>query len=168
MKLSESQKRRSAQRANKKTPTIVTNWIIADIKANIEAESEYPQAVTRAIILNDLKEVIKLQDCTYTLREVQEAVVYLNCRVPCGIITRWRERLQPTFQTIEWHYIADQLPDEEVTVLVAFNASGQPAGAFLQDGVWRYDNGGDEIRSVYAWADFPAIPPAKPRKGGNE
>lgn len=64
-------------------------------------------------------------------------------------------------ERIAWNYITDKLPDDEVTVLVAFNASGQPAGAFLQEGVWRYDNGGDEIRSVYAWADFPSIPPAK-------
>lgn len=60
---------------------------------------------------------------------------------------------------VEWHYVADRLPEAEDAVLVATASSELAAEADFRGGAFCFPGsdvalGGD----VYAWADLPAIP----------
>ncbi len=68
---------------------------------------------------------------------------------------------------LDWRYIHDDLPDDDVRVILATEREadlhGEPLYGSLADGLWYNDEGG-LIEGVYAWAHIPALPPMK--KGG--
>lgn len=69
--------------------------------------------------------------------------------------------------TIDWHYVADELPDDDTTVLLAHEAdeTDQPVIGYRSGGSWFWSNpAGVDMPAyfpVYAWAQLPINPPAK-------
>lgn len=67
---------------------------------------------------------------------------------------------------IEWHYVTDEMPDDETRVMVALDSkeTDEPDFAYHADGKWWMDPGPHlsplETR-VYAWAHVPGVPPRK-------
>jgi hypothetical protein len=62
--------------------------------------------------------------------------------------------------SVTWIYVRDELPDDELTVLVAYRGEGDAHEGYHEDGAWRYVNSGGEIKGVYAWANLPETPGA--------
>jgi hypothetical protein len=65
-----------------------------------------------------------------------------------------------TFETVSWVAAAEQLPDEDTTVMVALKGCNEPTWmGFVLDGVWRDACNGDEFAgTVTHWADMPEGP----------
>lgn len=59
--------------------------------------------------------------------------------------------------TIEWKDASDELPDDDMTVLVAL-ADGEVWTGFLDAGRWCYTSGDPIYNPVRYWADFPDPP----------
>jgi hypothetical protein len=84
-----------------------------------------------------------------------------------GILAMLKEPA-PDESGIEWHYVADELPDDETRVMIAIDEEDteEPEYGYLENGRWWYD---DEPHlspveaKVYAWAHAPGVPP---KKGG--
>lgn len=70
-------------------------------------------------------------------------------------------------ETIEWHYVADELPDDETTVLLAHvsDETDQPVVGYRLAGGWMWSNpAGRDVPAffeVFAWAHLPGNPPEK-------
>ena len=70
---------------------------------------------------------------------------------------------------LEWHYTEDELPDDEMRVLMALDSdhTEEPSfGYHAEDQWWLDELDQDGARmlcklSVYAWAHTPAVPPKK-------
>lgn len=64
---------------------------------------------------------------------------------------------------LDWHYVEDELPDDEVRVLIAVTDSGEPDFGCLLAGRWQFENQAwsDCGVSVYAWAHAPGVPAKK-------
>lgn len=58
-----------------------------------------------------------------------------------------------TTETITWHAVNDELPDDDMTVLLDFEGS-DPWPGYREDGKW-YEPNGAEVDGVIAWADMP-------------
>lgn len=75
-------------------------------------------------------------------------------------------------QPIAWRFVDDEMPDDEIRVLVAFDDddTGEPSFGYHSGGVWYFDDFDGASRDprpvyapVYAWAHTPGLPP---KKGG--
>jgi hypothetical protein len=64
------------------------------------------------------------------------------------------------FETITWLPAAEDLPDEDMTVLVRLAGSNEPTWmGFVLDGIWRDACNGDTFAgTVTHWADMPEGP----------
>lgn len=64
--------------------------------------------------------------------------------------------------TTFWIDVLDHLPDDETTVLVAYDGIDVASG-FMDGGVWKYEGSGNPIEgTVTHWADLPTHPEYKP------
>lgn len=80
-------------------------------------------------------------------------------------VARPRGQFHAASSLIEWHYVKDGLPDDDITVLVAGDATANDvSAAFHSDGQWKTMDGAHVMLGIYAWADMPSEPP--PHKGG--
>jgi hypothetical protein len=63
-------------------------------------------------------------------------------------------------EVIQWHSVAEQLPDSNTTVLVSTPANGEPVWlGFYENDVWLAIDGGEfESGAVLAWAHVPKGP----------
>lgn len=60
-------------------------------------------------------------------------------------------------EVIHWHRVADELPDDETTVLIHCPAENEPVWlGYHEDGCW-YTADGVAVR-VTAWAEMPEGP----------
>ena len=64
---------------------------------------------------------------------------------------------------LDWRHVEDELPDDEVRVLIACDGTGEPLFGFHSGGRWQFEDRTwtEEGVSVYAWAHVPGLP-AKP------
>lgn len=59
--------------------------------------------------------------------------------------------------SIEWHPAADDLPDEDISVLIA-TGDGEVYAGFLDCGNWRHLTSDRVSETVTHWAHYPAPP----------
>jgi hypothetical protein len=64
---------------------------------------------------------------------------------------------EPIAETIHWHAVADELPDDDTTVLLNFD-NADPWPGWHEDGQW-LDASGMPVEHVTHWADMPGGPP---------
>ena len=68
-------------------------------------------------------------------------------------------------ESLQWHYVEDELPDDNTRVMFACGGdTDEPGVGYLEGGVWFYDNDDAVDLSrfpVYAWAHVPAKPAKK-------
>lgn len=58
-------------------------------------------------------------------------------------------------ETLIWHEVTEQLPDDAKTVLYEAPESDEPVWlGYYQDGQW-YEAGGFDIEGVVRWAEMP-------------
>ena len=59
---------------------------------------------------------------------------------------------------VNWIPTCEDLPDEDITVMVAVSGAGVPQFAYLTDGEWMFENGRPIDGEVTYWADLPEVP----------
>ncbi len=74
---------------------------------------------------------------------------------------------RPACGIIEWHYVAERLPDDDTAVLMAIEAEDEIREGYRVGSEWFYSDSGAYLEKptyggVYAWADLPK----PPKKGG--
>ena len=62
------------------------------------------------------------------------------------------------YSTIKWHYVEHEMPDAELTVLVATDPEGDAFEGFWAGDHWCNAGGMALDETVYAWADVPRTP----------
>ena len=67
------------------------------------------------------------------------------------------ERDQRAKSSVEWVDASKQLPDDDMTVLIALD-DGEVWTGFMDSGVWRYVSADAIEGTVNHWAEFPAPP----------
>ena len=67
------------------------------------------------------------------------------------------ERDQMAKSSVEWVDATKQLPDDDMTVLIALE-DGEVWTGFMDSGVWRYVSADAIEGTVTHWAEFPAPP----------
>ncbi|WP_119154182.1 DUF551 domain-containing protein [Caldimonas tepidiphila] len=64
-----------------------------------------------------------------------------------------------TTETITWHPVAERLPDDDTTVLLAVECDDEPTWpGFHSEGGWYYVSGARVAARVTHWADMPGGP----------
>lgn len=66
---------------------------------------------------------------------------------------------------LDWHYVDDELPDDETTVMIASADTDEPGIGFHSGDAWYYAVDASPVdpkrHPVYAWAHVPGKPPQK-------
>lgn len=76
-------------------------------------------------------------------------------------------KIGPLVSEITWFYTKDELPDDDITVLIAGDQQDGIWIGFHDDGEWWNADASPVNGSVYAWAQLPPDPPLpRSQKGG--